>query len=139
MRRNFIIILLLLTFLTACPKKEDSGGIFSSDQTEEAVLLIEDSNVKLREIKKILHENESRLEDLKTAMGAKNTTEVKRIAEQLINEIGRGTKLGQDALAKLDEAQSLNINDDFKTYLGLKSSSLLFTKILQSMIGLARR
>lgn len=114
-----------MTFLTACKEEESSGGIFSSDQTEEAVQLVEDGNIKLREIKKILHENESRLEDLKTAMGAKNTTEVKRLAEQLINEIGRGTKLGQDALAKLDEAQGLNINEDFKSYLSLKSLSLL--------------
>jgi hypothetical protein len=126
MRKNFIIILLLLLFFAACSKKEESsGGIFSSDQTEEAAALVEEANVKLREIKKILNENESRLEDLKMAMGAKNTAEVKRISEQLVNQIGLGTKTGQDALAKLDEAQGLNINDDFKSYLSLKSRSLL--------------
>ncbi len=125
MRKTFIIILFLAALLSACSKKADEPGIFSSDESEKAVELVAEANGKLREIKQILKENESRLEDLKSALGAKNTTEVKKISEQLINEIGRGTKLGQEAWGKLDEAQGLNINDDFRKYLSLKSRSLL--------------
>lgn len=125
MRKNFIIILLLSVLFSACSKKADEPGIFSSDESEKAVELVTEANGKLREIKQILKENESRLEDLKSAMGKKDTVEVKKISEQLINQIGRGTKLGQEAWTKLDQAQGLNINDDFRKYLSLKSRSLL--------------
>ncbi len=125
MREKIIIILLLSVLLSACSKKADEPGIFSSDESERAVELVTEANGKLREIKQILKENESRLEDLKSAMGKKDTVEVKKISEQLINQIGRGTKLGQEAWTKLDQAQGLDINDDFRKYLSLKSRSLL--------------
>ncbi|HMS38905.1 MAG TPA: hypothetical protein PKE69_01670 [Pyrinomonadaceae bacterium] len=125
MRKNFIIILLLSVLLSACSEKEDAPGIFSSDESEKAVDLVTEANGKLREIKQLLKENETRLEDLKSAMGKKDTAEVKKISEQLINQIGRGTNLGKEAWTKLDQAQSLNINEDFRKYLSLKSSSLL--------------
>lgn len=125
MRKNFIIILLLSVLLSACSEKTDEPGIFSSDESEKAVELVTEANGKLREIKQLLKENETRLEDLKSAMGKKDTVEVKKISEQLINQIGRGTNLGKEAWTKLDQAQSLNINEDFRKYLSLKSSSLL--------------
>ena len=130
MKKNiFKILLLALTLVfSACASKDDSSSsldIFSSDQTEEAVALIDDANVKLKEIKQILKENDGRLDDLKTALSAKDAAKVKQISDQLINQIGLGTKKGEEALAKIDEAQRLNINDDYKSYLGLKAQSLL--------------
>ncbi len=128
MQKNFIKILLFLLLFSACSEKNDSSDtldIFSSDQAEEAAKLIEEANVKLNEIKQILKQNESRLEDLKMALSAKNATKVKELSDQLINQINLGTKLGEEALSKINEAQGLNINDDFKKYLGLKTQSLL--------------
>lgn len=129
MKTNFIKILLVLPiFFFACSEKKDSSGgldIFTSDDTEEAVKLVDEANEKLKEIKLILKENESRLEDLKTAMGAKDSAKVKTLSGELADEIKIGTQLGQQALGKIDEAQALNINEDFRNYLGLKARSLL--------------
>ncbi len=121
-----ILIFALTLFLFACSSTDDSGGldILSSDQTEEAVHLIEDANNKLKEIKQILNENESRLEDLKTAMSNKNQADVRRICDDILHQISTGMKIGEEAVKKIDEAASLKINDDFRNYLNLKTQSL---------------
>lgn len=130
MKRNLFKILLFAVpmLFFACSSKDNSSSslnIFSSDQTEEAVKLTAEANDKLKEIKQILKENESRLEELKTALSEKNPTKVKEISDEIVRQINIGTKAGQDALEKIDEARRLEINEDFRSYLGLKAQSLL--------------
>lgn len=123
----FLTILLLLVALifAACPKNEDSGGgIFEFDRTQEAASLVVEANDKLKQIKKLFKENEGRLEELKAAMNDKDEKKVKAISEELVYQINNGTKLGEEAIAKIEEAQAMNTNDDFKNYLGLKTQSL---------------
>lgn len=128
MRKNFfkILLLALMLFFSACPGEDDSGGldILSSDQTQEAVDLVLQANTKLSEIKRILHENEILLEDLKKAMGEKNQQKVKEICDEILHQISTGMKIGEDAVKLIDQAASLKINDDFRNYLNLKTQSL---------------
>lgn len=113
-------------FFAACSDESSSSdSFFSSDETEEAVRKVSQANDKLREIKKILKESENRLEELKTALSEKNSEKVKRLSSDIISDIDIGTKLGKDALAQIDEVQRMNVNDDFKSYLSIKSQSLL--------------
>jgi hypothetical protein len=127
MKKHFFKILLLIFSLVfaACSGKEDSGGgIFEFDQTQEAASLVAEANDKLKQIKRLFNENEGRLEELKTAMNGKDEKKVKEISEELVYQINRGTKLGEEAIEKIEEAQGMNTNDDFKSYLGLKTQSL---------------
>lgn len=94
------------------------------DQTQEAANLVGEANDKLKQIKKLFSENESRLEELKATMNNKDEKKVKEISDELIYQINNGTKLGGEAIEKIEEAQKMNVNDDFKNYLGLKTQSL---------------
>jgi hypothetical protein len=128
MKKHSIKILLLILSLVfaACSGNDDSttGGIFEFDQTQEAASLVAEANDKLKQIKKLFNENEGRLEELKAAMNSKDEKKVKEISKELVYQINNGTKLGEDAIEKIEEAQGKNTNDDFKNYLGLKTQGL---------------
>jgi len=125
--KKFLEILLLvfpILFLSCAEKDNSDGGIFAFDQTQEAANRVQEANFKLQEIKRLFNTNEDRLEELKTAMNNKDEKKVKEISEELVYQINKGTKLGDEAIEKIEEAQGLNTNDDFKNYLGLKTQSL---------------
>ena len=129
MKRKIIKILPLIFSLLvcACPGKDDSSNgtsIFSFDQTQEAYDTILQANDQLKEIKKLFKENEGRQDELKAAMTNKDAAKVKEISDELVYQINAGTRLGEEAIAKIEKVQEMNVNDDFKSYLALKIRSL---------------
>ena len=117
----------ILMFLFACQKSENSDDydiLNFSDETTAAAELVADANQDLNKIKILYKKNEDQLEDLKTAMSDKNIEKVKTITGNLVGLINDGTSLGEDALNKIEKAQAMNTNADFKEYLSLKAQSL---------------
>jgi hypothetical protein len=120
---------LLIFLFSACQK---SGGSESSgidvfgltDQTQEAAAVIDDANEDLKKIRKMYKENQSKIDELKTAMNDKKVDEVKKIADDLVYIINDGFVLGESAVAKIEKAEAMNINDKYKEYLQLKKGSL---------------
>lgn len=124
----FTIVLFCLAF-SSCKKAEtssDNSSIlsFSSDDTEKAVALIQQANDELRRIKILYNENESDLKNLREATKNQDVAKIKQISNDLVYVINDGFIFADSAKSKIDEAQSLNINPQFKDYLGLKEDSL---------------
>ena len=124
----FTILLFCLAF-SSCKKEEtgsDNSGIlgFSSDDTEKAITLIQEANDELRRIKILYNENESDLKNLREATKNQDVAKIKQIANDLVYVINDGFIFADSAKSKIDDAQQLNINPQFKDYLGLKEDSL---------------
>lgn len=120
---------LLIFLFSACQKNNnsDSSGIdvFGlTDQTAEAGAVIQDANEDLKKIRKMYKENQSRIDELKTAMNDKKIDEVKKIADELVYIINDGFVLGESAISKIEKAEAMNTNDKYKEYLQLKKGSL---------------
>lgn len=128
MKRNFFKILLLILSLAlcACSSSEDSNDGIGSyfDQTQESANLVQEANNQLRQIKQLFQKNAGWLEELKTAMNNKDEKKVKEISNELVYQINDGTKLGEEAVEKIERASAMNVNEDFKSYLNLKADSL---------------
>lgn len=120
----------LLVFLfSACQKSGNSNSssldVFGlSDQTQEAAAIVEDANNDLKKIRKMYKENQSKIEELKSAMNEKRIEDVKKIADDLVYIINDGFVLGESAIQKIEQAEAMNINDKYKEYLQLKKVSL---------------
>jgi DNA-binding transcriptional MerR regulator len=128
-KANWRIILLcaILLSLFACQKSESSDDydlLNFSDETTKAAELVADANEDLNKIKILYKKNEDQLEELKTAMSEQNTEKVKAITGNLVGLITDGTILGEAALDKIEKAEAMNTNADFKEYLNLKAQSL---------------
>lgn len=127
MRKLLLIIWLIALLFSACQKKSsESGGfdILSTDDTKEAVDLINDANSDLKKIKAIYKDNMGKTVELKAAMSNKENEKVKEIAGNLVTEIDNGVTLGESAYQKIEKARGLNINDTYKEYLDMKSEAL---------------
>lgn len=132
MKKAFLTFLIFCFALaSACRTSEssssDSGSLDilgTSDQTKEAVELIDSANKDLREIKDIYRENENGIQLLKDAMNEKDTEKVKKIADEMVDKINAGMNLGTEAVTKIEKVQDLNVNDTFKKYLRLKEETL---------------
>jgi hypothetical protein len=124
MKKHFCKFLLLIFVLAlgACSSATDESSYF--DQTQDAANLVGEANVQLRQIKQLFQKNAGWLEELKTAMNNREEKKVKEIANELVYQINDGTKLGEEAIDKIERASRLNVNDDFKNYLNLKAQSL---------------
>lgn len=122
-----LICLSLLVFTSSCQKsaQSESYDILSfSDETTAAAELISDANEDLNKIKVIYKRNESKREELKEAMKANDAENVKQIADDLVYIFNDGMRLAESAIEKIEKAQLMNINSDFREYLNLKAESL---------------
>lgn len=127
--RLILILLTLICLAVSCKTPEtdsDNSSIlnFSSDDTEKAVVLVQEANDELRRIKILYNENESELKNLREATKNQDAARIKQIANDLVYVINDGFIFADSAKSKIDEAQGLNINSQFKDYLGLKEDSL---------------
>ena len=126
----FKVTLAALAYLfifSACQKNETSESfdvLSFSDDTTAAAELVSEANEDLNKIKVMYKKNEVHREELITAMGAKDIEKVKEITDNLVYVINDGIGLGEEAVEKIGRAQDMNINQDFKEYLGLKEESL---------------
>jgi hypothetical protein len=112
--------------LTSC--KRSSGGTVDilgpSDETSEAAQLILDANADLKKIKVLYENNEGKRDELKKAMETNDTAKVKKIADDVVYLINDGSENGKRAVEKIEKAQELQINDDYREYLRLKEEAL---------------
>jgi predicted nucleic acid-binding Zn-ribbon protein len=116
----------LCVVLSACGKgdSESSDLLNFSDDTTAAAQLVSEANEDLNKIKVKYKENEAKREDLKDAMKNNDVEKVKRISDDLVYIINDGMALGESAIGKIEKAQEMSINADFKEYLRLKELSL---------------
>lgn len=122
-------LFLLIFFFSACRNNgnsESSGiDVFGlTDQTQEAGAIIADANEDLKKIRRMYKENQSKIDELKTAMKDEKVDEVKKIADDLVFIINDGFVLGESAVAKIEKAEAMNTNEKYKEYLQLKKGSL---------------
>lgn len=128
--KNFwqiVLFSVILLSLFACKKNEASDNfdtLLFSDDTTAAAELVADANEDLNKIKIMYKKNEAQSEELKTAMSDRDIEKVKKITENLVYIINDGVSLGQSALEKIEKAEAMDINTDFKDYLNLKAQSL---------------
>ena len=128
--------LLLLLFIAllcgfSCGKNtgesgnDDDSSIFDfTSDRDKAVVLITDANGELKRIKILYTENREKLNELKDATKAQDLPKVKEISNDLVYTINDGFIFADSARSKIEEAQNLEINQEFKDYLALKEESL---------------
>ena len=120
----FSAILCLALTLGGC-------GLFGpKDETAEATALVQEANQELQKIKELYDENEGDGEkpgkraQLKQALEANDAEQVRKISDDVVYIIGDGMNYAKSAVEKIQQAQGLNTNDDFKEYLRLKEMAL---------------
>jgi hypothetical protein len=127
-RANLFLFLFFVFAFAACQKSEKKSDSFDilglSDETNDAVKLIDEANEKLKEIKKIYVESKPKIEELKTAMQNKDIENVKNSTQNLVDKINNGVAIGEEAYTKIDQASNMKINEKFQDYLNLKKTSL---------------
>ena len=123
---------LSLVFILACMAfasckstgRNDVTSIFSTDQTADAGKIVASANEDLTKIKVLYKQNEGKREDIKKAMEVDNAEQVKKIADDVVYLINDGFENARNAVDKLEQAQELQVNDDYREYLRLKEESL---------------
>jgi len=124
---SLVGLICLLILSSACKENESSeiSDILNfTDETTAAAELVSQANADLNKIKIMYKKNEDQLEELKTAMSSQDVEKVKKITDDLVYILNDGMKLGKDAIEKIEKAEEMNINADFKEYLRLKAESL---------------
>jgi hypothetical protein len=117
-------IALALTIASSC-------GLFGpKDETAAAAKLIQEANQDLTKIKELYNENEGDLEKegkrslLKKALEANDAEQVKKISDDVNYIIVDGMNYARSAIEKIQQAQDMEINSDYKEYLRLKETAL---------------
>jgi len=120
------ILLISMLAISACKSsgRTESPSIFSSDETAEAAQVVASANDDLTKIKVLYKDNENKREDLKKAMEADNAEQVKKIADEVVYLINDGFDNAKSAIDKIEKAQEMQVNDDYREYLRLKEESL---------------
>ena len=122
-----LVVLAGLSVFSACQKTDTSEGfdvLSFSDDTTAAAQLVSQANEDLNKIKVMYKKNEVQLEELKAAIAGKDIETVKKITDDLVYVINEGMSLGEKAVEKIEQAEAMNVNTDFKEYLELKAESL---------------
>src|SRR6478672_11979390 len=120
------ILLISMLAISGCKSsgRTESPSIFSSDETAEAAKIVASANDDLTKIKVLYKDNENKREDLKKAMEVDNAEQVKKIADEVVDLINSGFDSAQSAIEKIEKAQDMKVNDDYREYLWLKEESL---------------
>jgi hypothetical protein len=125
------VICLISVFGSGCITSSRSGSLLGPrDETDDAAKLVLEANQDLSKIKKLYNENEGdvdnpgKREQLKKALEANDAAAVKKISDDVVYLINDGMDLARSALEKLQRAQEMNINDDYREYLRLKELAI---------------
>ncbi len=110
--------------LTSCRRSGGISIISPLDETADAALIVVDANKDLTKIKVLYQQNEGKREDLKAAMEKNDVESAKKIADEVLYLINDGTAFGKAAVEKIQKAQEMQINDDYREYLRLKEEAL---------------
>ena len=117
----------VLFFNISCEKNSNSSSLdilSSSDETAEAGRAIIEANKDLNKIKVLYKENEGKREEIKKAMEANDAEAVRKISDDVVYLINDGMVSGKEAIEKIQKAQEMAINEDYREYLRLKEESL---------------
>lgn len=117
-------MLLLVAVVISCKSASDYSPFGPPDETQKAGEVISGANEDLQKIKVLYEENESMRRELKQALETNNAEQVRDVSDRVIKLIADGTVIAKRALAKIDEALDMNINETYKEYLDLKKQSL---------------
>ena len=121
------VMALCLVALGSCRRSPTTGGIDilgPSDETAEAGKVVADANEDLKKIKVLYDANLGKREELKNALETNDAEKVRKLADEIVYLINDGTDSGNSALEKLQQAQNMQINDDYREYLRLKEGSI---------------
>jgi hypothetical protein len=113
--------------LSSCRSSGRSGEfdiLGPTDETPEAGKLVQEANQDLNKIKVLYNKNEGKREELKKALEANDAESVKKISDDVVYIINDGFDAGKSAVDKIEQAQEMNVNDDYKEYLRLKVEAL---------------
>lgn len=119
---KYLIILLIAFTVSSC-------GLFEDD-TKAAMALIKSANEDLQEIKKLYEASEGDVDkpgkrlQLKQALEANDAAAVRKIADEVNFLIVDGMNFAKTAIEKIQQAQELDINEDYREYLRLKEAAL---------------
>ena len=124
---TLVVFASAVTFASCNLENRESGGlgILESDDTEEAIRLIQEANMKnLSNIRVLYKENGSKVEELKLAVKNQEVEKVRKLTAELLPTLNDGYIFANNAIEKIEKAQELNINEDWKEYLRLKQDAL---------------
>ena len=124
---SILLILAVSLFFVSCKRSGSVGPIDilgPSDETEEAGKLVFEANQDLTKIKILYEKNEGKREELKAAMEKNDAVTAKKIADEVVYLINDGFDFGNAAIKKLQDAQEMNVNSEYREYLRLKEESL---------------
>jgi predicted small lipoprotein YifL len=118
------LMLLTLAAISGC-------GLFGPrDETAAAAAIVQEANNDLRKIKEIYDENEGDVDkpgkraQLKKALEENNAEQVRKISDDVVYIINDGMDHAKSAIEKIQRAQDMNVNEDYKEYLRLKEMAL---------------
>ena len=114
------VFISIAVFLSFC----GGAGLIETDDTDEAIKLVEEANESLKRIRVLYRENNAKMKTLEKALASKDVATVKKTTDDLNLVILDGYALAETAQDKLQQALRLNINRDFADYLRLKDESL---------------
>jgi len=120
------VLIFFLFIASACKSsgRSDAPSIFSSDETAEAGKIVASANEDLTKIKVLYKDNEDKREEIKKAMEVDDAKKVRELADNVNDLINSGVDEAQSAIDKIEKAQEMQINDDYREYLRLKEESL---------------
>jgi hypothetical protein len=117
-----------LLWTSACRSSSRSSDGFDilgpADETADAAKLVSEANQDLTKIKVLYKQNESKREELKKALETNDAEQVKKTSDDVVYLINDGAAFGKSAIEKIEKAQELNANEDYKEYLRLKEEAL---------------
>lgn len=117
----WLAAMVLATLISA-----SSCGLFGPrDETAAAAKLVQDANDDLTKIKKLYNDNEGKRLQLKKALEENDAEQVKKISDDVVYLINDGMDFAKSAVEKIQRAQEMEVNDDYREYLRLKEQALL--------------
>lgn len=122
--------ILTAAFLSLALMLGGCGMFGPRDETADAAALVQEANEELQKIKEIYDKNEGDGEkpgkriQLKQALEANDAAQVRQVADDVVYIIGDGMGFAKSAIEKIQQAQDMEINDDYKEYLRLKEMAL---------------
>lgn len=114
-----IALILLAAVALACSSLKNMG----KNPMDEANKLVDSAKDDLDEINKISDEADEKQNELNKADREGKVDDVKRILGELIEDIDKGTKLGESAADKVEKASKLDVDSTYKQYLSLKAQA----------------
>ncbi len=127
--RSIVLCLFIcaMAIFAGCTSSGKSGGLDilgPADETAAAGAIVQQANEELTKIKVLYKKNEGKREEIKKAMAADDANAVRKIADDVVYLINDGADFGKTAVEKIQQAQEMNVNDDYKEYLRLKEEAL---------------